>query len=207
MSVLLNFANQASALILDLDPDGKSKLTALAGKTICLQITAPALTIYLQPTRHGLSISDQINDEADATLSGPLSAFARLGLGGAESGVLSSGKITMQGDVDVGQSFQKAFAQLDLDWEELIAQFIGDTPARKTGNLLRHIGSWAKQARDLSTENMADYLTEEIQLLPSSVSVQRFRNKVNVFRSDVDRTEQKLEQLKRRVQRFVSDSH
>jgi ubiquinone biosynthesis protein UbiJ len=206
MGALLNFANQASALILDLDPEGKAKLTALVGKTICLQITAPVLTLYLQPTRHGLSISEQLDADADATLTGPLSAFVRLGLGGAESGVLSSGKISMQGDVDIGQSFQKAFAQLDLDWEEVIAQLIGDTPARKTGNLIRHFGSWIKQSKDLSTENMADYLTEEIQLIPSSVSVQRFRSRLDVFRSDVDRTEQKLDQLKRKVQSFVSDS-
>jgi ubiquinone biosynthesis protein UbiJ len=103
----------------------------------------------------------------------------------------------MQGDVDTGQAFQKILAQLDLDWEELIARFIGDTPARKTGNILRELSQWARESAHLSRENLADYLVEEKRILASPLAMERLEKEVQQLRSDVDRIEQRMGRVKR----------
>ena len=102
----------------------------------------------------------------------------------------------MQGDAEAGQALQKIFARFDFDWEELIAQMIGDTPARKVGNALRHSFDWASNSVALSQQNIADYLTEERQLIVSQTAMERFAEEVDRLRADTDRLEMRIERLK-----------
>jgi ubiquinone biosynthesis protein UbiJ len=197
MSALFELLNRASTILLDLDPEGREKLGTLEGKILCVNMTAPEITLFVQPSSEGLAITRDIEGSADVVLSGSLLSFARLGTTGASSGVLSSGQILMQGDVDTGQAFQKILAQLDLDWEELIARFIGDTPARKTGNILRELNQWARESANLSRENLADYLVEEKRILASPLAMERLEKEVQQLRSDVDRIEQRMGRVKR----------
>ena len=199
MSIIHEFLNRASSVLLETDPDGKKDLQKLSGKIVCVELTAPKALLYLEPGVGGIQVSESSQKEPDVTLTGTLSAFIQLGTSGAKSGVLSSGQVSMRGDVDTGQAFQKALSRLDIDLEELVAGYIGDTPARKAGNLLRGLGKWANESMELSKENIADYLKEEIKVLPTTVATQRFENNVNNLRADVDRAEQRLRRVKDRI--------
>ena len=202
MSIIHELLNQASSALLETDPDGKKDLQKLSGKVICIELTTPQIVLYLEPGVGGIQISENSLTEPDVTLTGTLSAFVRLGTAGAKSGVLSSGQVSMRGDVDTGQAFQKVLSRLDIDLEELLSGYIGDTPARKAGNLVRELGKWATESIELSKENLADYLKEEKRILPTIVAAQRFESNVNILRADVDRTEQRLGRIKKRVEQY-----
>ncbi len=203
MSLLIDILNRASILALDLDPEGKQKLQPLRGKILCLQLTEPRLTLYLQPTEKGLEISDAMDDsaarkgQADVTLSGTAMDFMRLGR--PDTDAVTQGSIHINGDVETGQNFQKALSQLDLDWEELLARYIGDTPARKTANTIRGLGGWTVETMRLCRENLADYLVEEARLLPSKPALSRFAQANNELRRCVDRAEQRLAKIDQRI--------
>ncbi len=74
-----------------------------------------------------------------------------MGISGNSGNVVRDGRIHMTGDVETGQAFQRALSQLDLDWEEVLARYIGDSPARKTGVVMRELGLWAQQSVDLTS--------------------------------------------------------
>ncbi|NKB62485.1 MAG: hypothetical protein GKR95_18315 [Gammaproteobacteria bacterium] len=195
MSFLYSFLDRVSTVLMDLDPDSKRNIASLEDKILCLDITAPEIVLFLIPDGDGIRIKEQSDREADVTLSGPLTAFARLGMGGSESGVLSNGQVIMKGDADIGQTFQKVLGQIDLDLEELLSRYIGDVPARKTGNAARRAGEWVGETIDLSSENVADFLTEEAKLLITPVAMERMENGVHDLRSNVDRLEQRIRRL------------
>jgi ubiquinone biosynthesis protein UbiJ len=203
MSIIHELLNQASSALLETDPDGKKDLQQLSGKVVCIELTAPMIVLYLEPGAGGIQINENSLTEPDVTLTGTLSAFVRLGTAGAKSGVLSSGQVSMRGDVDTGQAFQKALSRLDIDLEELLSGYIGDTPARKAGNLLRGFGKWATESMALSKENIADYLKEERRILPTVVAARRFESNVNNIRADVDRAEQRLGRVKKRIEKYL----
>jgi ubiquinone biosynthesis protein UbiJ len=203
MSIIHELLNQASSALLETDPDGKKDLQQLSGKVVCIELTAPMIVLYLEPGVGGIQINENSLTEPDVTLTGTLSAFVRLGTAGAKSGVLSSGQVSMRGDVDTGQAFQKALSRLDIDLEELLSGYIGDTPARKAGNLLRGFGKWATESMALSKENIADYLKEERRILPTVVAARRFESNVNNIRADVDRAEQRLGRVKKRIEKYL----
>lgn len=199
MPVLIDFLNDTCDALLSVDPDGRERLAELEGKVLCIEITLPKLTLYMSPSSAGLNISQHCNADPDVTLTGSAMAFAKLGTGGVDSGVLSDGKVNMQGDAEVGQAFQKILSQLDLDWEALLSRYIGDTPARKVGNIARSLGLRAAQSLDLSRQNTAEFLQEEKRVLVTNLAMERFQNSVDSLRADTDRLEQRILQLKKNL--------
>lgn len=197
MSALFEFLNRATEVVLDLDPDGREKLGDLEGKVVCVKITAPEIELFLKPSSEGLVIVPEHDATPDVTLTGSLLSFAKLGVAGSGNGVLSSGQVIIEGDVETGQDFQKILGQLDLDWEELLSRFIGDTPARKTGNILRDIGGWTRESAELSRENISDYLKEEKRILATPLAMERLEKDVEKVRGDVDRIEQRMNKIRR----------
>lgn len=198
MNALFDCLNRASETLLSVDPDGREKLAQLEGKVLCIEMTVPRLTLYMSPSSAGLEIKQQCDAEADVTLTGSAMAFVKLGTAGIASGVLSEGRITMQGDTETGQAFQKALSQLDIDWEELLARYIGDTPARKVGNVASKFGNWASQSLDLSRQNTAEFLQEEKRVLVTNLAMERFQDSVDKLRADTDRLEQRILRLKKK---------
>jgi ubiquinone biosynthesis protein UbiJ len=100
MNALVGLINRACRELLEVDPDGRQKLTALEGKVLCIEITVPQMKLYLKPSSEGFEISENSEAEPDVTLSGSVMAFARLGTSGVGSRVLSEGQVTMQGDAE-----------------------------------------------------------------------------------------------------------
>ncbi len=197
MSVFFDFLNRTSEVLLSVDPDGREKLATLEGKVLCLEITAPKITLYLIPSKAGLKINQHCEGEPNVTLSGSVMAFAKLGGAGIDSGVLSDGQVKMQGDAESGQAFQKILSQLDIDWEELLSRYIGDTPARKAGNVARHFGDWVAQSLHLSRINVGEFLQEEKRVLVTNPAMQRFQDSVDKLRVDTDRLQQRISRLQK----------
>jgi ubiquinone biosynthesis protein UbiJ len=193
--ILFEALNRGIKTVLSVDPDSAAALDELKEKVFCVRLTFPRSSLFLVVESGGFSVAPNSEQQADVTLEGSIFAFARLSGKGASSRALTDGQVKMQGDAEAGQALQKIFAQFDFDWEELIAQMIGDTPARKIGNALRNTFNWASNSVELSQQNVADYLTEERQLIVSQVAMERFAEEVNRLRADTDRLEMRIERL------------
>lgn len=192
--ILLDILNGAAGALINLDPDGKQKLAELRGKVFCLEVSAPPIKLYLLPTERGIEFRRGA-EAADVTLSGSVSAFVRLGR--AAGGGSPEDRVAVHGDAELGQALQKILGQLDIDWEELLSRYVGDTPARKLGNAARGLAGWAEKSLDLARENTADYLREEKRILVTNPAMERFDQALNRTRADVDRLTRRVERLQR----------
>ena len=201
MTIVYQILDRVSKRLIDLDPDTRRKLSALDGTVIRIDLTAPVFTLFMIPGEQGIEIAEKVDGDPDVMLSGPLSAFIRLAAQGAKSDVLSGGTVTMEGNAEAGQVFQRIVAQFDLDWEELLSGYIGDMPSRKLGNVLRNIDGWVAQSASLTRENLGDYLKEEKRWLVTPLAIERHENAVNRLREEVDRIEQKVDRLTRSISR------
>lgn len=193
--------NKAAHTLLSVDPDTAALFGQLKGKLFCLELTLPPLIIYLIPEADGFILAAESDESPDVTLTGSIFAFSKLSGKGPASSVLTDGQVTMQGDAEAGQTLQKILAQFDLDWEELIARAVGDTPARKVGNLVRAASGWAEATAEKSRNNMADYLSEEKKILVTETAMRRFENAVTDLRADSDRLAQRVERFRRSATR------
>lgn len=204
---LLDALNAAADAVLSVDPDGRRRLAELQGKVLCIEVTAPAVTLYMLPAVTGIDFRRALDDEnqtPDVTISGTAFALANLARAGGDTGGDNAAhekpRVTVRGEAEAGQAFRKIIADFDLDWEELLARAIGDTPARIAGNALRRFGGWAEESFDLARENAADYLTEEKRVLVTDTALRRFARAVDQTRADVDRLAQRVQRIKRAIE-------
>lgn len=178
---------------LRLDPDVARRLAELEGKTILLEVAAAGepLRLYVSPTAHGLRFQRHYDAMPDVTISGTPSVF----LGQWRRGPSATDALTIRGDIELGQRFQRALTGFNPDWESAAARFVGDVPARQMTRLAQAARAWMKGALATLGDDGAEYLKDEAMLLARRERVAEFMREVDRLREDADRLEQRLQRL------------
>ncbi len=193
--MLFNLIESGGNWLLRLDPDAVRRLQELKGSVICIQLEVINRRLYLLPKDDGIAIRRSYQEPPHVTLSGSPLAFALLGIRGVQGKLFRDGKLTIEGDVELGQRFQNILSQIDLDWEEFLARFFGDIPAHQIGNLFRALRDWQQNTRNIAMQNASEYLQEEARILAPGTLVSQFTTAVDELRSAVDRLEQRVQRL------------
>lgn len=186
--------------VLALDPDADTVLGELGSCAIGVQVEGLGLRFVLNLADARVSLLPWPADApVDVEVSGP--PFSLIGLLRGQDDVeqLGSGVVRVRGDAGRLQALRRALGRLDVDWEELLAGQLGDVVAHQAGNLARDAQRWWRRAAGDLREDLRDYLTEESAHLPRAVSVQSFLVEVDRLRDDVERLEQRIARLTRRM--------
>jgi ubiquinone biosynthesis protein UbiJ len=205
MSLAAEFAAAAGEIlehsvnaVLRLDPEGSAALGRFAGKVIAIELTGSPFTLYCLPGPGSLMLLSHYSGSPDTTLSGRPLALVKLVTGDSRR-VLFEGEVKIDGDVELGQQFKLALDRLQIDWEEALARVTGDIVAHKAGQLLREIGNWWVHSRDRLSANAAEYLQQELWVLPTRAEVEQFYRGVETLRDDVARCKARLELLQQQL--------
>ncbi|MDH3377974.1 MAG: SCP2 sterol-binding domain-containing protein [Gammaproteobacteria bacterium] len=189
----IRFIDKSLNRVLEFDPETRRDLAALEGKTI--EFVLPRdVHFYLTIGPDRIRVGERCDAAADATLQGTVLAFASAFRGGGAD-AFASGDIEISGDVEFVHEFSAIVGGLDIDWEEPLAQVVGDMPARQAGNLVRTGLGWMRSAGDSIERNVAEYLQEERRDLAARPRIERLLDDIDTLRSDVDRTAQRVERL------------
>jgi ubiquinone biosynthesis protein UbiJ len=193
--MLTQLMQGAGNRLLDFDPETRDRLAAVAGKVVCVELTGVPRPLYLKPHQTGMALTDVHSGAVDLTLRGSPFAFARYALAGEETGTTVSG-VQIDGDAVLAQHFVKLLRQLDVDWEELLAQFLGDIGAHQFMRVAGGLRQWAEQVSGTLRMDLAEYLQEEVPILTPPGRVERLLNDIDVLRGDVARLEQRVARLR-----------
>jgi ubiquinone biosynthesis protein UbiJ len=130
----------------------------------------------------------------DVSIRGPIKAFINLALtkNAHQSAQLG---LSFQGDFDTIEAAQQLFLSLDIDWEEALSHWTGDITAHQLGQFARHAKIRSTSLLKNTAESMGDYLKEEARILPTTVEIDDFIDKVDILRADADRIEARLQKL------------
>jgi len=179
---------------LRLDPAGAAGLARFSGKVVAIELQDSPLTVYCLPDAGSLMLLSQYSGEPDTVLRGRPLALLKL-MSGDSRRVMLAGEVKIEGDVELGRQFKQALERLQFDWEEALARIAGDVGAHKTGHLLREVASWWANTRERLAANGAEYLQQEVWVLPTRTEVEQFYQDVETLRDDVARFAARLEQL------------
>jgi len=122
-----------------------------------------------------------------------------LKMGMANKAPVTPGKINikLEGDLNIGQQFKKILDDMQIDWEELLSQNIGDTAAYHTSRLVRGMHKRMREVVKTTAMNSSEFLRFEAEILPADWRVEEFINNVDGIREDVDRMAMRIERLVR----------
>lgn len=188
---------------LEFDSLSHQRFSALQGRVIAIELTGVGVQLYLAPTQDEVKISAAHQGAADVTLSGTPFAFARMGLADDSSDSLFSGDITLSGDSTLGQRFGEIIKEMDIDWEEIASQWVGDVIAHKAGDALRGGLAWSRDNFNSGEQTTTEYLQEELRLLPLQDEVDLFFANVHTLRDDVERTAARIKRLQQNIEKMT----
>jgi len=191
---------------LSLDPESAKRLQDLQGKSIAIELKPFNFIFHCIFTTHGISLQDEADIIPEATLRGTPLQLAGAMLAKNNRHGFFADDLTIEGNAEIGLQVVELFDSLQIDWEEYLAQLVGDTPAYHVSRFLQGMGKWFKQSEQSLTENISEYLHEESKWLPSREALQDFFNDIDTIRMDIDRAEAKIAQLKNHLQGTEANS-
>lgn len=187
--------------LLQLDDETRQQLVRYAGSVVELDFRNTDQTLFVLITSTGLDLLDAPHKKPDVSIRGtPGQLFAYL-MAMKNDEPASSGTIEITGNIALAQKLAGIARQLDPDWEDQLASWLGDVPARHTANLIRNCMKGSAYAARSLHNNMGEYLRHESGLVAARDDVKRFINDVDVLRNDVERLRLRIERLQTQLER------
>ena len=175
----------------------RERLAGLEGKRFAVAVKGTSLRIVLESAGGALKLSRSAVD-CDVELTA--SAFDLLKLTRSASlSDLRSVDASLNGNVDIAEGFADLMRLAIPEFEDVIADWIGDVPAHAVGEAGRRLGRFGERAGRAFEQNIAEYLQEESPMLVPPPLARRFGSEVDRIRDDVDRAERRIENLERRL--------
>ncbi len=194
--MLLELLELASNKTLEHDPQTVERLKRLQGKTMTLTIKSLGQSISVTPFPEGLEFSHEAPDQVDVTLSATLGAMVKISRDGMDNADLEPGELEIAGDPIVGQRFAAVISQLNINWEALLAEQIGESPAKVVTYAAGQAKEFADESRSKFKEFVSTLIKEDMQLVADKQEVENYLDSVDMIRADVDRLGARLERIK-----------
>jgi len=193
--LLMSALETALNKFLALDRNSSNFLAPLAGKIIAVNISTFNETIYLCPTNNSIQLLDYSPNQPHTQLSGSVFALGLMGLSSKPMRSIFSGEVKIEGDMNTGRKFQELFAKLDINLEQQLARFTGDTIAHNISQFFRAGQNWSKESIETFRLNASEFLQEETRDLPAGPEVDIFYRQIDELRTDFDRLQSRIERL------------
>lgn len=191
--------------LLAFDDTALESCREMQGHCIAIEITDLDFQLYCHPGDWGIRLSrNPPPRDVDATISGHLLALANLAAQNDKVSTSIQERIGFHGDVALAQTLHKLLANLDIDWEEALAQQCGDVLAFQIRQRARNFGAWIQQSADSLLQTSSEYLREEARLTPNPVEFDAFQSQLTELKHDVARAEARLQQILEKIRKSSS---
>jgi ubiquinone biosynthesis protein UbiJ len=199
--ILLDKIEQQINHVLAMDEDALESLKELSGQTILMELSNTGFCVYILPSANGIQLRTQFEDSVNVTIRGtPPDMLGYMLRTKTKSGKLA-GNIEVIGDVGLAQDFQSIVFNLDLDWEEQLSKWFGDTFAHKMGRLFREIGNFVVNSGDKLQQDVSEYLRFEAEMTPDRTELGEFINAVDTLRDDAERLKLRINRLEQQIKK------
>ncbi len=191
---LIAIAEIGGNRVLGLDQAALEECREMQGHCIAIELTDLEFSLYCHPGAWGIRLSRQPPArEVDARISGRLMALVNLAAQDDKVSTSIRERVAFDGDVALAQRLQRLLANLDLDWEEALAQRTGDVFAYQVNQRARRLRDWLVSSADSLLMTSSEYLREEARLSPTEVEFEDFQARLTELRHDVERLEARLQ--------------
>ncbi len=181
---------------------GRALASRLEAKSMAISLNGPGIRVRATVQDGQLAL---INDEvvADAEVTGtPLALMALIR---QESPVAGSAGVSVTGDPEIAQSFQKLFSACRPELEAELARTMGEAPAQWTLRALNQGLDFARRVSQTLQASVSEYLTEESRDLPAKTQAAQLSREVDRLRDDVERAGARLQLLEERRRRLKGE--
>lgn len=178
-------------------PSARNTLSKLAGQSLGVTLLPQNLMVTLIFGDDQVSVMREYEGEPTTQLTGSASDLIKL-LKNPNAVMFGQG-VEVKGDSALLQRLSHAFDNPTLDWEDWLADQIGDLPAAMLMKPIKQSLEWANSSQHTVAMTAKEYLQEEINLLPTRVEFEGFVD-------DARQLKQKTELIEHRLKRLLKGS-
>lgn len=195
-AMLAMFIEKVMNKALEYDPGTQQALKKLNHSRLNIVCTQPKLEFTFDVIDGAISVASKTNDlkhDMQVTLTGTFQDLAKLIKNDQHS--LAQSGVDVSGKAQLLVNFQELFSNLDIDWEEALIEKFGNTAGPQIASALRKTKVWSEQQNHDFQQFFPDYLTQELQLIPSTEEIEYFCEDVDNVKSRYDRIEARIKKL------------
>ena len=184
---------------LQLDEETLIRLAELEGKVIAFEFKNTDLIVYLFPQHQGVKFSMEYDEKPHVLIKGTPVNFISMMVSGKTGTQTMPADMELVGDIALAQRFQFIMQDLELDLEEPLSKWLGDTAAHQIGRFVRHSKAFAINTGKTIAMDISEYLRFENDMLPDDLLVKQLCDEIDVFKEDVDRLTMRLQKLQTKL--------
>lgn len=171
----------------------RQRLAEHAGKQILVEL--PLATLQLRIAADGDLEAGAPGAGADLVVTLPPAAIAKWPV----DRQAAWREARVDGDVELAAAISYVIANLRWDYEEDLSQVVGDVAAHRIGRGFRQLSAWPGDAAQSLAQGVAEYLSEERQVLATRLRAEEFAEQVDDLRDAVERLDKRIERLAQRL--------
>ncbi|KPQ21154.1 MULTISPECIES: ubiquinone biosynthesis accessory factor UbiJ [unclassified Halomonas] len=201
-TLLLAGCERTLNALLARDPASPARLAQLSGSRLLVRFEQPQLALVLHYHAAGIDLlrADDLGDnDVDAVVELTPETLSRWLSGASVEQLMFEGKLAMRGQVHLLEATRTLLLDLDLDWENELARWLGDTPAHSLAEGLRRAADWGLRTKEELVQDVSEYVFEEARLLPGRQQRDVLRDQLTALEVATDRLEARFKRLDRRL--------
>lgn len=169
------------------DPDAIKKIARIENQIIEIHCEDWRIQFYIICTAGELQFEKKVQREANTIIKGTLNNFLHIFMRGGDSKTVFQYPIDIEGNTHNIEVLRDAFKNLDIDFEEKLSHFIGDTLAHKICFQIKDAKKTLKNTNEKLIDQAKEYIYFESKNLPTRKQVEQFYDDVAKLRDDVER--------------------
>lgn len=185
---------------LDLDPGTQQALTSLQGHVFALECSEPAVQLFLH-IDEPLRLSERFDGEVTTKVVGSAKDFAALVSAEDPASALINSDISVHGKSGPLIELQQILKQVDIDWEEPLADLFGEPAGHQIGRGIRRAMAFAKTVPPRVQSRVETHLFDEARLTPRREEFESWVKGVAELNVGIERLQAKLNVLKKQRQK------
>lgn len=192
---LLSFAESAINRAIQTDVLAAAELAALEGKSFAIECIKPPLSLSLEAGAEGVDLIPGSDEDASVVLRGDLPALVSLAYSVArDKSDFSSSGVEIRGDVGALLLLSRTLSRLEIDWEDLLAKFIGEIPARFVFLGKSRLENSKPLIKEKVSEVSASFLAERVGVARAGQSHQ-LREDLRQLQYRIDRVQARIRDI------------
>lgn len=184
-------------MALSVDPAAAQKLKPLDQCVLEIHFRSLKRSIFMQADAGSIKLVGA-EQGAHVTLSGTTMAFIKLAGKRDVNALFRSRELSMSGDAVRAQQIQSFARSIDLDWEALLAEVIGDVPAHFLSNSVRQGITWSRHFGQSFARDLEEFVKYEVRMLPGKAIAASQFEAIDQLRLATDRLEARVRHLLKR---------
>jgi ubiquinone biosynthesis protein UbiJ len=183
-----------------MDPGAEKKLQPLNGCVLEIRISNLNQSLFIGAKGNRVLLLSA-EHAPTVTMTASLFALAKLAARRDSAELIANRDLSFSGDAVRAQQIQRFTDNLDIDWEGLLARFIGDTPAKFVTSSAKQSATFAKTFSQNFVRDLEEFVKYELRLLPSRALADKQFDAIDQLRTASDRLETRVKALTNRIKR------